>query len=78
MSLVIAQDLTWKISSTLIPDSELPEPNNGHHFYSKSFRCIYNGSWHALDTWNSTEYSTWNSTGDGSKFRAAQTALRYK
>ena len=75
---VIAQDLTWKISSTRIPDSELPEPNKGHHFYSKSFRCIYNGSWHALDTWNSTEYSTWNSTGDGSKFRAAQTALRYK
>ena len=75
---VIAQDLTWKISSTLIPDSVLGEQNNGRKFYSKSFRCIYNGSWHALDTWNSTDYSTWNSTGDGAKFRAAQTALGYK
>lgn len=70
----IAQDLTFKISSTKV------EPNNDDSkvYYYKVFRCIYNGSWQTLDTWISTGYSTWNSTGDGAKFRAAQTALGYK
>ena len=66
---VIAQDLTFKIGSTKIKDQT---------YNYKIFRCVYNGSWHTFDTWNSTEYSTWNSTGDGAKFRAAQAALGYK
>jgi len=66
---VIAQDLTFKISSTKI---------SGKKYHYKAFRCVYSGSWHSYDTWNSTEYNTWITSGDGAKFQAAQTALGYK
>ena len=69
-SSTIAQDLTFKISTTKLP-------GESKKYYYKAFRCIYSGSWHTYDTWNSTEYGTWIQSGDGAKFQNAKTSLGY-
>lgn len=78
-SSVIAQDLTFKITGTYI-NSRCPSncsSSDQHKFYSKAFRYAYYGSWHDYSTWINTDYTTWNTTGDGAKFRAAQATLGY-
>lgn len=62
------QDLTYKMTSTKIKDKK---------YKSISFRYAYYGSWHEYNTWISSEYTTWNTTGDGKAFRDAQAALGY-
>ena len=78
---IIAQDLTFKITGTYIksscPNGSDCSSSDKHKFYSMFTRYAYYGSWHDYSTWDSTDYTTWNTTGDGAKFRAAQAALGY-
>ena len=78
---IIAQDLTFKITGIYIkascPNGSDCSSSDKHKFYSMFTRYAYYGSWHDYSTWDSTDYTTWNTTGDGAKFRAAQAALGY-
>ena len=78
---IIAQDLTFKITGIYIkascPNGSDCSNSDKHKFYSMFTRYAYYGSWHDYSTWDSTDYTTWNTTGDGAKFRAAQAALGY-
>ena len=68
ISIPTHQDLTFKM---------LDNKQENNKWKYACFRYIYYGSWHSYDTWNSTEYNSWISTGDGAKFAAAQTAFGY-
>ena len=68
-NLVIAQDLTFKITSTKI--------SNPRTYQSAFFRYVYYGSWHDYARWLTTDYTIWDTTGDGFKFMVAQSTFGY-
>ena len=68
ISIPTHQDLTFKMLNS--------QKSNKNWKYS-AFRYIYYGSWHSYDIWNSSEYSNWIQSGDGSKFQAAQSQFNY-
>lgn len=48
-----------------------------YNLSSGPYRFFYFGGWHNYDAWVDSEYNTWNTTGDGAKFRVAQSVLGY-